>query len=76
MPNEAIFVRWQFAGIPTEVDAAEWRLDVTGSVNRPMQLSLDDLRHSCTGELATSANVLPSPTLAPKLANFLGAARQ
>jgi len=44
-PNEALFVRWHFAGIPTEVNTAEWRLDVTGSVNRPLQLSLDDLRH-------------------------------
>lgn len=44
-PNEALFVRWHFAGIPTEVNAAEWRLDVTGSVDRPLQLSLDDLRH-------------------------------
>jgi sulfite dehydrogenase len=44
-PNEAHFVRWHFAGIPTEVNAAEWRLDVTGSVDRPLQLSIDDLRH-------------------------------
>ena len=44
-PNEAHFVRWHFAGIPTEVNGAEWRLAVTGSVNRPLQLSLDDLRH-------------------------------
>jgi cytochrome c553 len=44
-PNEALFVRWHFAGIPTEVNGAAWRLDVTGSVNRPLQLSLDDLRH-------------------------------
>src|SRR5579859_5372911 len=43
-PNDAFFVRWHFAGIPTEVRAAEWRLEVTGSVNRPLQLSLDDLR--------------------------------
>jgi sulfite dehydrogenase len=43
-PNNAFFVRWHFAGIPTEVRAAEWRLEVTGSVNRPLQLSLDDLR--------------------------------
>jgi sulfite dehydrogenase len=44
-PNETFFVRWHFAGIPTDVNAAEWRLDVTGSVNRALQLSLDDLRH-------------------------------
>jgi sulfite dehydrogenase len=44
-PNEDLFVRWHFAGIPTEVNTAEWRFDVTGSVNRPLQLSFDDLRH-------------------------------
>lgn len=44
-PNEAHFVRWHFAGIPTEVNGAEWRLDVTGSVDRRLQLSIDDLRH-------------------------------
>jgi RND family efflux transporter MFP subunit len=44
-PNEALFVRWHFAGNPTEVNAAEWRLDVTGSVNRRSRLGLDDLRH-------------------------------
>jgi DMSO/TMAO reductase YedYZ molybdopterin-dependent catalytic subunit len=27
-PNDAFFVRWHFAGIPTEVRAAEWRLEV------------------------------------------------
>jgi sulfite dehydrogenase (cytochrome) subunit A len=43
-PNDAFFVRWHFAGIPTEVHAAEWRSEVTGSVNRPLQFSLDDLR--------------------------------
>jgi sulfite dehydrogenase len=43
-PNDAFFVRWHFAGIPTEVRAAEWRVEVTGSVSRRLQLSLDDLR--------------------------------
>jgi sulfite dehydrogenase len=43
-PNEAHFVRWHFAGIPTTLNGAEWRLDVSGLVNRPLQLSLDDLR--------------------------------
>src|SRR5260370_21694071 len=43
-PNEAHFLRWHLAGIPTSVNAAAWRLAVSGSVNRPLQLSLDDLR--------------------------------
>jgi sulfite dehydrogenase len=43
-PNDAYFVRWHLAGIPLEVNANEWRLEVTGSVNRQLSLSLDDLR--------------------------------
>ncbi len=44
VPNDALFVRSHFSGIPTKVNAAGWRLDVTGSVNRHLRLSLDDLR--------------------------------
>jgi sulfite dehydrogenase len=40
-PNEALYVCWHFAGNLTEVNAAEWRLDVTGSVNRRLRLGLD-----------------------------------
>jgi hypothetical protein len=44
-PNEAFYVRRHFASNPTEMNAAEWRLDVTGSVNRRLPLGLDDLLH-------------------------------
>jgi hypothetical protein len=44
-PNEALYLRWHFAGNPTEVNAAEWRLDGTAPVNRRLRLGLDDLRH-------------------------------
>jgi len=43
-PNEAFFVRWHLAGIPTQVDLASWRLQIRGRVARPLQLSLEDLR--------------------------------
>ena len=43
-PNNAHFVRWHLAGIPTAVNITEWRLEIGGSVNRPVQLSVDDLR--------------------------------
>ena len=33
-PNEALFVRWHFVGIPNDVNADEWRRDVTG-VGKP-----------------------------------------
>ncbi|MGE5893764.1 MAG: molybdopterin-dependent oxidoreductase [bacterium] len=43
-PNEALFVRWHISPIPTSVDLAEWRLKVSGNVEKEMALSLDDLK--------------------------------
>ena len=43
-PNEAYFVRWHYAGLPTRVDLRTFRTQVIGAVNRPLQLSFDDLR--------------------------------
>jgi DMSO/TMAO reductase YedYZ molybdopterin-dependent catalytic subunit len=39
-----MFVRWHLAGIPTSVDEATYRLRVGGHVDRPLELSLADLR--------------------------------
>jgi DMSO/TMAO reductase YedYZ molybdopterin-dependent catalytic subunit len=43
-PNEAFFVRWHLELIPTSVDLRSWRLKVAGHVERPLELSLDELR--------------------------------
>jgi sulfite dehydrogenase (cytochrome) subunit A len=43
-PNNVHFVRWHLAGIATAVNIAEWRLEIAGAVNRPVQLSMDELR--------------------------------
>jgi DMSO/TMAO reductase YedYZ molybdopterin-dependent catalytic subunit len=43
-PNEAFFVRWHLAAIPTRVDLRTWRLRVGGHVEHPLELSMDDLR--------------------------------
>jgi DMSO/TMAO reductase YedYZ molybdopterin-dependent catalytic subunit len=43
-PNDAFFVRYHLAGIPTAIDTATFRLEVKGEVNTPLSLSLDDLR--------------------------------
>jgi DMSO/TMAO reductase YedYZ molybdopterin-dependent catalytic subunit len=43
-PNEAFFVRWHLEGIPTTVDLRTYRLNISGQVQHPLQLSLDDLR--------------------------------
>lgn len=43
-PNEALFVRWHLANIPTSVDLGTWRLAVHGNVEKELSLSLDDLK--------------------------------
>src|SRR5207249_6047194 len=43
-PNEAFFVRYHVFPIPTSVDLDTWRLDLKGHVDRPLSLSMDDLR--------------------------------
>ncbi len=42
--NEAFFVRWHLEGIPTSVDLRTFRLNVSGHVRKPLQLSVDELR--------------------------------
>ncbi len=43
-PNEAVFVRWHIANLPTSVDLREWRLKVGGNTEKQLELSMDDLR--------------------------------
>ena len=43
-PNEAFFVRWHLANVPTSVDTNAFRLNLKGHVERELSLSLDDLR--------------------------------
>jgi DMSO/TMAO reductase YedYZ molybdopterin-dependent catalytic subunit len=43
-PNEAFFVRWHLADIPTSVDPAQFRLAVRGHVNNAFNLSVDELK--------------------------------
>jgi len=42
-PNDRFYVRWHLANIPTEIDPATFRLDIRGHVDRPFQLTLDEL---------------------------------
>src|SRR5579885_2455856 len=39
-PNDAFFVRWHEAGIPTTVDVGSFRLNVHGLVNKPLSLTV------------------------------------
>ena len=43
-PNEAFYVRWHLQALPASVDLTSWRLRVDGAVERPLELSMDDLR--------------------------------
>ena len=43
-PNDEFFVRWHLPDIPTLIDLNEFRLEVTGAVNTPLSLSVDDLK--------------------------------
>src|ERR1700761_6816900 len=43
-PNDAFFVRYHLGGAPPVVDPETFRLSVQGSVERPMSLSLGDLK--------------------------------
>jgi DMSO/TMAO reductase YedYZ molybdopterin-dependent catalytic subunit len=43
-PNDAFFVRYHLADIPREIDPDEFRLVVDGQVDKPLSLSLKDLK--------------------------------
>lgn len=43
-PNEALFVRWHISRVPTSVDLNQWRLRVSGNVEKELRLSMDDLQ--------------------------------
>ena len=51
-PNDAFFVRWHLSKIPTTIDATEHRIRISGAVNRPLSVSLDDLRKMDAVEIA------------------------
>jgi len=43
-PNDAFFVRWHLAGVPTSMDAATFRIRIHGLVKQPLALSVADLK--------------------------------
>jgi sulfite dehydrogenase len=43
-PNDAFYVRWHLEGIPTSVDLGAFRLHISGHVEKPLSLSVADLR--------------------------------
>lgn len=55
-PNEAFFVRYHVFPIPTQVDLATWRLRVGGHVDRPLELSMDELKTKFPAASVTAVN--------------------
>jgi sulfite dehydrogenase (cytochrome) subunit A len=51
-PNDAFFVRWHLANIPTTVDGAQHRIRVSGAVERSLSLSVTDLLRMPAVEIA------------------------
>ena len=43
-PNDAFFVRYHLANIPLEIDTDTFRVDVKGKVDKPLSLSINDLK--------------------------------
>src|SRR5215470_20323313 len=43
-PNDAFFVRYHLSEIPKEIDPDTFRLEIGGKVNKPLSLSLKDLK--------------------------------
>jgi sulfite dehydrogenase (cytochrome) subunit A len=43
-PNDAFFVRYHLANIPLSIDPETFRIEVKGKVERPLSLSLTDLK--------------------------------
>ena len=43
-PNDAFFVRYHLPNFPTSIDVGQHRLTVTGQVNKPLSLSLAELK--------------------------------
>jgi sulfite dehydrogenase len=43
-PNDAFFVRYHLADIPLQIDLDTFHLEIKGKVDRPLSLSVDDLK--------------------------------
>lgn len=43
-PNDAFFVRYHLADIPLDIDPATFTLEIKGKVDRPLKLSLKDIK--------------------------------
>src|SRR5438309_11289104 len=50
-PNDALFVRYHLAGIPLEIDPDTFTVEVKGKVDKPLKLSLAELKRMPSVEI-------------------------
>lgn len=50
-PNDAFFVRYHLADIPLDIDPATFTLEIKGKVDRPLRLSLEDIKAMAQTEI-------------------------
>jgi DMSO/TMAO reductase YedYZ molybdopterin-dependent catalytic subunit len=50
-PNDAFFVRYHLADVPLDIDPDKFSLAVTGKVDKPLQLSLADIKKMPASEI-------------------------
>lgn len=55
-PNDAFFVRWHLADVPTKVDTKTFRLTLKGNVEQELSLSLDELKQQFEPVSVTAVN--------------------
>lgn len=55
-PNEAFYVRWHLADIPTRVDTNTFRLAVRGHVNNELKLSIEELKRDFEAASVVAVN--------------------
>jgi DMSO/TMAO reductase YedYZ molybdopterin-dependent catalytic subunit len=55
-PNDEFFVRYHLAGIPTSIDPATYTLSVGGNVEKPLDLSLENLKKNFNSQRIVAVN--------------------
>ncbi|CAN5506973.1 molybdopterin-dependent oxidoreductase [soil metagenome] len=50
-PNDAFFVRYHLADVPLDIDPDKFAVDIKGKIDKPMKLSLADIRKMPSVEL-------------------------
>src|SRR6201989_1415766 len=51
-PNNAFFVRYHLADVPLDIDPEKFTLEIKGKVDKPLKLSLKDIRKMRAVEIA------------------------